>query len=300
MDISVLREFLDLTRSLNYSASARRLQIAQSTLSKHVSSLEKEVGARLFVRDSHSVRLTSAGKVFASKISDVISAYDDAIEAVNDIRVSFMSKLDIGFIVAAPPRSVADACRVFKVKAPGVKLGMYPMEPEEVVQAVESGDIDLGITIVITDAVPRDMSFFLMERQLFGALVDNRHPIARKGAITMADLAGERLLIPSPASFPIMGSITSARLLKAFPNIDIAEETHGLAGIGPLLTANNYVALTYNCTLRFFKEGYTFVPLTDIDIQAAIGMIRKDSRENEAIDLFSKCLCEVLFSDKVN
>ena len=72
MDISVLREFLDLTRSLNYSASARRLQIAQSTLSKHVGSLEKEVGARLFVRDSHSVRLTSAGKVFASSLQPLL------------------------------------------------------------------------------------------------------------------------------------------------------------------------------------------------------------------------------------
>lgn len=296
MDILVLREFLDLTRSLNYSASARHLQISQSTLSKHISALEKEIDTRLFVRDSHSVRLTGAGKVFASKIEEVVSAYDDALAAVNDMKISLTSRLDVGFIVAAPQRLVADACRLFKSKAPEVKLGVFPMEPEAVIQSVKNGELDLGITIVLTDAIPADMSFSIVERQQFGALVDDRHPLARREAIKTSDLAGERLLIPNPASFPTMGSITSARLLRMFPHVDIAEETNGLAGIGPLLTANDYVALTYSCTQRFFKEGYTFIPIQDLDIQAAIGMIRKDSRENEAIDLFAKCLHEVAVS----
>ena len=63
MDITILREFTTLARILNYSKAAEALFIAQPTLSKHISLLEKEVGVKLFLRSTQKVELTQAGRI---------------------------------------------------------------------------------------------------------------------------------------------------------------------------------------------------------------------------------------------
>ena len=48
MEIAVLREFVSLAENLNFSTTAKRLFITQSTLSRHIAALEHELGCRLF------------------------------------------------------------------------------------------------------------------------------------------------------------------------------------------------------------------------------------------------------------
>ncbi|MFF3518184.1 LysR family transcriptional regulator [Streptomyces sp. NPDC002573] len=57
-----LRYFVAVAEELIFSAAARRLHMATSPLSQRIRDLEKELGHRLFERDSHSVTLTSAGE----------------------------------------------------------------------------------------------------------------------------------------------------------------------------------------------------------------------------------------------
>ena len=72
MDIQIIREFLDLAFTLNYSKTAERVFISQSALSKHIASLEKELGVQLFVRSKHSVRLTPIGATLKDKFQSVL------------------------------------------------------------------------------------------------------------------------------------------------------------------------------------------------------------------------------------
>ena len=51
MHVELFGEFVVLAEELNYHAAARRLNVAQSTLSKHIATLEREYGTALFVRD---------------------------------------------------------------------------------------------------------------------------------------------------------------------------------------------------------------------------------------------------------
>lgn len=290
METRLIKEFLDLSTSLNYSSTARDLHISQSTLSKHIAAMEKELDARLFVRDSHSVRLTSAGRVFANRAAIIMREYEDALKALDDVKSSIQSTLSVGYILASPVRLVSEACRLFKQSNPEVRLSVYSMEPEEIVEAARNGEIDMGITMILTDAVPADMVFNELERERFGVLVDDCHQLARKQSVSMEDLAGERLLVPNPVAFPLISTVTSSRVREKLPLARIVEETSSLGGIGPLISANGYIALTYGCILRFFTEGYSFIPLDDFDITAAIGPLWKDSRENPNILRFVSCL----------
>lgn len=56
-----LRYFVAVAQELNYSTAARKLHMAVSPLSRRIKDLERELGHRLFDRDTHHVTLTSAG-----------------------------------------------------------------------------------------------------------------------------------------------------------------------------------------------------------------------------------------------
>ncbi len=63
MTTDLLQEFVILARTLNFSKAADFLFISQSVLSKHIAEIEKELGVRLFTRNTHDVALTEEGKL---------------------------------------------------------------------------------------------------------------------------------------------------------------------------------------------------------------------------------------------
>ena len=51
MRIEHVEEFLDLADTLNFTRTAKRFFVTQPVLSKHIASLEQEIGGKLFDRD---------------------------------------------------------------------------------------------------------------------------------------------------------------------------------------------------------------------------------------------------------
>lgn len=78
MEITHLKEFIVLTETLSYVEAAEELYISQPVLSKHIKSLEKELGADLFIRGSRSIELTEFGKLYLPFASKIIETYEQS------------------------------------------------------------------------------------------------------------------------------------------------------------------------------------------------------------------------------
>ena len=64
MNFFQLECFITLATLLNFTKAANAMFISQPTFSRHILSLEKELGVKLFHRDKRTVKLTKAGEVF--------------------------------------------------------------------------------------------------------------------------------------------------------------------------------------------------------------------------------------------
>ena len=84
MDITILREFVSLAETLNFSTTAKNLFFTQSTLSRHFTPLENELGCALFDRTSRRVSLTSEGGVFYEDAKHIVGSTDAAISRIAD------------------------------------------------------------------------------------------------------------------------------------------------------------------------------------------------------------------------
>ena len=83
MDVQWIKEFLCLTRTLNYREAAERMHMTTSTLSKHIINIEKELDTQLFVRDTKSVHLTDNGTLFRDCASHMVREYNSAISQLS-------------------------------------------------------------------------------------------------------------------------------------------------------------------------------------------------------------------------
>ncbi|WP_454818820.1 LysR family transcriptional regulator [Labrys neptuniae] len=79
-------QFLAVARNTSFRAAARELGVTPGAISQSVKSLERRLGAPLFIRSTRHVALTDAGSVLADRIGDVRSVVADAIRQIEGLQ----------------------------------------------------------------------------------------------------------------------------------------------------------------------------------------------------------------------
>jgi DNA-binding transcriptional LysR family regulator len=80
MDTRHLRAAVAVARHRSFTLAAGELFMAQSTVSRQVYALERELGRRLFVRNLRSVDLTPEGRAFLPEAEKILDAVAEALE----------------------------------------------------------------------------------------------------------------------------------------------------------------------------------------------------------------------------
>jgi DNA-binding transcriptional LysR family regulator len=73
-----LRVFVRVARKGSFSAAGRDLKIPQSTVSRAIADLEREIGAALLVRTTRALTLTEAGAGFLVRVEAILAELDEA------------------------------------------------------------------------------------------------------------------------------------------------------------------------------------------------------------------------------
>lgn len=84
MDITLLVDFLELARELNFSRAAKNRNMTQPAFSRRIKSLEGAVQTPLIQRTTRQVNLTPAGKAFRPRAEAIVRMLSDArLEALD-------------------------------------------------------------------------------------------------------------------------------------------------------------------------------------------------------------------------
>ena len=83
MNLSQLRYFITAAQLENVTRAAELLHVSQSSLSKNISALEKELGVALFDRNGKNLHLNSAGERFLESSKKIVTEMDGAVRVLD-------------------------------------------------------------------------------------------------------------------------------------------------------------------------------------------------------------------------
>jgi DNA-binding transcriptional LysR family regulator len=143
MDLNQLALFARVAAAGSFSDAARALAIDRAQVSRGIAALERDLGVRLFVRTTRSVRPTAEGEALARQITGPLGELERAASAVPAAHaipagvVTVTAPLEIGRALIAPllPR--------FRARYPAVRL---VLELTDQVVAVSRG-VDLALRV---------------------------------------------------------------------------------------------------------------------------------------------------------
>jgi LysR family hydrogen peroxide-inducible transcriptional activator len=193
MELYQLAYFLEAARQRNFTRAAARLRLAQAALSEQIRKLEEEMGTPLFHRGRRESVLTAAGETLRQHAEGLLERAEATRRAVQEVAGLRGGRLSVAAIPSVSACLLPGAVAEFRAKHPQVELALYEGTSEAVAQWVESGRVELGIVQLPTAGGRFEERLLLTER--FVALVPSTHPAARKGNVTLDQLAGESFVL---------------------------------------------------------------------------------------------------------
>src|SRR5437762_2370234 len=101
MELRQLEAFVAVAEERNFTRAAARLYVAQSGLSATIRSLERELGAPLFLRTTRHVELTAAGQALLGEARRTLASAHAAADAVAAIEGLRRGTLTLGIMQAS-------------------------------------------------------------------------------------------------------------------------------------------------------------------------------------------------------
>lgn len=145
MDEGRLRYFLAVVDERTVTGAARRLHVAQPSLSQAVRTLESELGTELFHRVGRGLRLSAAGEALIGPARRVLQAMDEARDAITGIVELKTGTLEIAALPTLAVDPIATLIGRFREQHPGVQIRVHePETADGILALIRDGACEIG------------------------------------------------------------------------------------------------------------------------------------------------------------
>lgn len=194
-------------RSLRQAAEA--LNIRQSTVSRRLHEIERQLGVLLFERTNGGTNLTTVRLEFVASAKRILDDVDTELR-----RIKSRSRGDLGLLTidvqASPSAGNMHTTLVeYYLRFPDVDLRTVDGRHERLLCALAGNVVD--ITIITGHATAWDGRMLPLWSERVIVWFPQDHPLGQNSRIRWADLANEKFLVPQQGPGPELEGLLAAR-----------------------------------------------------------------------------------------
>ena len=194
MEIAFLKEFMVLAESGTFQEAADAVFISQSTLSKHISHMEKELGVALFDRVGRNAVLNSYGKQFLNQAEEIVRTYESFLNYVKTKKLSTTNELVIGCLPAMAQYGITELLAAFITEYPNYQVSVIEQPSDMILQHTFCGDVDLAFIRSEEEPDPR-LDSFKVHSDVLSAMVSQANPLAKHETVSFDELRDHNLML---------------------------------------------------------------------------------------------------------
>lgn len=243
---------LDEQRNMHRAAAS--LRMTQPAATRLLGGLERMLGLRLFERGPRGLAPNAYGESLIRHARAMLSTLDHAREEMNSLTEGASGRIAIGALLVAAPVLVPLALARFKQRHPNHTVLVHEGSAIALLPALRRGELDLVVGRVSSDVPGEGLEFEAFYSEPMQVVARVGHPLARRRALKLRDLAGEMWIVPASdapyrrrldAAFREAGVASPRRLVESVSiavNKMLVQKTDML-GVMPRDVAREYAAL---------------------------------------------------------
>ena len=189
MHLETLRLYCDVVRLRSFSRGADQNFVSQSAASQAMQQLEAELGVALLDRTKRPFVVTPEGQAFYEACRGLLEAWDKAKAGIAAVKARVDGTVRVAAIYSVGLHDVSRHVQRFMSLYPEARVQLECLHPHKVVEAVLSGEADIGI--MSYPPADRALSVVPLREEPMALVCHPNHRFARRRVVVPPDLAGE-------------------------------------------------------------------------------------------------------------
>ena len=188
MNLYHLRYFVTLAHLEHYTKAADVLAITQPSLSHAISSLEEELGVKLFEKNGRNVSLTKYGKTFLADVEETLNRLDSSVNGLQlagrgegQIDVAFLRTLGVDFV----PKIIRNFLTANEGRKINFNLYCDKVLTGDILTGLKEKKYDIGFCSRFDDEPL--IEFIPVAKQDLVVIMPQDHPLTEKAQIHLED-----------------------------------------------------------------------------------------------------------------
>ncbi len=202
-DLYELTLFRLVAEAGSFTRAAERAGLTQSAMTRQIHGMEERLGALLFERTTRHVALTRAGRLLQERAGPILKTTDELFRELQQTFSRLPPTLRVGVARSIGLAYLPGYFFAFHRQHPEVQLQVVQRTSREIVQALDSADLDAGL-VCPPPHLPRSLQVTHRFKDEFVAIVPPRLSVPA-GLETITDLkknlSGQRWLMIERESY---------------------------------------------------------------------------------------------------
>lgn len=188
MELQQLRYVVEVAETSSFTRAAERCFVTQSALSHQIAALEREIGQRLFIRSSRSVRLSEAGEAFVGPARAALRAAEQAREDAAAVDGVVTGTLRIGVIPTVTALDLPAVLVAYRAAHPRARVELQVGNSDVLMTRLRHGELDVALLGLREGTTPVGVASRVLTQERLVAALPRDHALAQAGVLRLEDL----------------------------------------------------------------------------------------------------------------
>jgi DNA-binding transcriptional LysR family regulator len=209
MELSQIKYFVVLARTLHFTKAAETCNVSQPALTRAIQKLEEELGGALFVRERSHTQLTDLGRAMVAPLERALASAQDARAQAAAFRRRETSPLRVGLEYSVPPSVLTPAITALRRRSQDIELTLRQGSQTDLCKRMLGGELDLALLVEGRELHER-LHRWRMFAERYVLIGPPDHPFRERASVNVSELASECLLLNEDADCPVRRFLADA------------------------------------------------------------------------------------------
>ena len=270
--------------------------MTQPTLSFQIKSLEEDFGARLFDRSHKGVQLTSAGHQLALSARRILAEVESVHREISGIALRV--PLRVCCSQAGQFEILPKVIRALNESDPDLRFEVEPMIPEERVQALISGKLD--VLMMVAPVQAPNVTFQVLRRESLIAVVPDTPLYRERTSISVHELAAVPFLVSNERECSYCKKFHLAVMRRFHLSPEIVEGPVNLTFQFAMIAAGRGFTIASESLLGLRFPGVLFLPFVETMPRTKLGVAWRTKDTSASLQIFHEALVKAACRPKLD